>query len=67
MALVRSLRDACLVRQVAVRTLILHDDLGLAKQPSSYPTLPDVQRFRPSRFAPASAPAARLSRLYQAA
>ena len=56
MALVRSLRDSCLVRQVAVRTLVLHDDLGLVKQPSLYPTLPDVRRFRPRRFAPAGAP-----------
>ena len=51
MALVRSLRDARLVRKVAVRTLVLHDDLGLVKQPASYPSLPDVQRFRPARFA----------------
>ena len=52
MALVRSLRDARLVRTVAVRTLVLHDELGLVKQPTLYPTLPDVQRFRPARFAP---------------
>ncbi len=58
MALVRSLRDSRIVRQVAVRTLVLHDDLGLAKQPTGYPTLPDVRRFRPTRFAPAAAPAA---------
>ena len=58
MALVRSLRDARIVRQVAVRTLVLHDDLGLAKQPTRYSTLPDVRRFRPARFAPAAAPAA---------
>ncbi len=58
MALVRSLRDSRIVRQVAVRTLVLHDDLGLAKQPTLYPTLPDVRRFRPARFAPAAARAA---------
>ena len=55
MALVRSLRDSRIVRQVAVRTLVLHDDLGLAKQPTLYPILPDVRRFRPARFASASA------------
>ncbi|MGI4808948.1 MAG: hypothetical protein ACRYF2_12685, partial [Janthinobacterium lividum] len=32
--------------------------LGLAKQPTRYPTLPDVRRFRPARFVPAAAPAA---------
>ena len=58
MALVRSLRDTRIVRQVAVRTLVLHDDLGLVKQPSAYPTLPDVQRFRPARFVPTGAPTA---------
>ncbi len=58
MALVRSLRDSRLVRQVAVRTLVLHDDLGLVKLPSLYPTLPDVRRFRPRRFAAAAAPTA---------
>ena len=62
-ALVRSLRDARLVRVVAVRLLALHDDLGLVKQPTPYPTLPDVQRFRPARFAPAGA----VPRLRQAA
>jgi hypothetical protein len=58
MALVRSLRDTRLVRQVAVRTLVLHDDLGLVNQPTFYPTLPDVRRFRPACFAHAGAPAA---------
>ncbi len=61
------LTDTRIVRQVAVRTLVLHDDLGLVKQPSSYPTLPDVQCFRPARFAPAGAPAARTPRLRHAA
>ncbi len=63
MALVRSLRDARLVRTVAVRLLALHDELGLVKQPTLYPALPDVQRFRPARFAPAGA----VPRLRQAA
>lgn len=58
MALVRSLRDARLVRTVAVRALVLHDDLGLVKQPTPCPDLPDVRRFRPARFAPAAALAA---------
>ncbi len=55
MALVRSLRDRRRVRQVAVRTLILHDDLGLTKGITAYPTLPDVQRLRPARFPPIAA------------
>ena len=50
MALVRSLRDRRQLRQVAVRTLILHDDLGLTKGTTAYPTLPDVHRLRPVRF-----------------
>ncbi len=55
MALVRSLRDSRIVRQVAVRTLVLHDDLGLVKQPTLYPILPDVRRFRSACFASAGA------------
>ncbi len=43
-AIVRSLRDGRR-RVVAIRTLIVHDDLGLAKEPTPYPTLPDVARF----------------------
>ncbi len=50
MALVRSLRDRRKLRQVAVRTLILHDELGLTKGATAYPTLPDVHRLRPVRF-----------------
>jgi hypothetical protein len=50
MALVRSLRDRRLLRQIAVRTLILHEDLGLTKGVTAYPTLPDVHRLRPTRF-----------------
>jgi hypothetical protein len=38
-ALVRSLRDGR-IRKIAVRTLILHDDLGMCKQATKYPSLP---------------------------
>lgn len=51
LALVRSLRDRRIVRRVSVRTLIAHDDLGLWKEPTAYPALPDVQRVRPPRCA----------------
>ena len=50
MALLRSLRDRRQLRRVAVRTLILHDDLGLTKGTTATPTLPDVHRLRPMRF-----------------
>jgi len=63
MALVRSMRDRRIIRQVAVRSLIVHEELGLWKQPIGYPTLPDVQRFKPSRFPRATAPSVRLARL----
>ena len=50
LALVRSLRDGR-IRKIAVRTLILHDDLGLCKEATEYPTLPAVSgcklRLRP--------------------
>ena len=49
MALVRSLRDRSRVQQVAVRILIVHDDLCLWREPTQYPTLPNVQRLRPNR------------------
>ncbi|WP_024882379.1 hypothetical protein [Methylosinus sp. LW3] len=39
LALVRSLRDGR-IRKIAVRTLILHDDLGMCKEATAYPTLP---------------------------
>jgi hypothetical protein len=39
MALVRSLRDGRR-RRVAIRTLILHEDEGLRRDPSTYPDLP---------------------------
>ena len=56
LAVVRSLRDGR--RQtVAVRLLVLHDDLGLSKGIAAYPTLPDLQLYhhrpRTSRPAPA--------------
>lgn len=54
MAVVRSLSDRRIARQVSVRTLIVHDDLGLWKQPTSSPSLPDLRRFRPARFAQAA-------------
>lgn len=45
MAVVRSLRDGrC--RTVAVRLLVLHDDLGLTKGTAAYPTLPDLRFYR---------------------
>jgi hypothetical protein len=56
MALVRSLRDRSRVQKVAVRTLIVHDDLCLWKEPTQYPTLPDTLRHKPARMA---APASR--------
>ena len=63
MALVRSLRDRRIVRQVPVHTLIVHDDLGLSKGPAAYPTLPDLRRFRPGRCRPVQvAPAPRRGR-----
>ena len=45
MAVVRSLRDGRR-RIVAVRLLVLHDDLGLAKGIAGYPTLPDMRLYR---------------------
>ena len=45
MAVVRSLRDGRR-RTVAVRLLVLHDDLGLAKGSAAYPTLPDLRLYR---------------------
>ena len=45
MAVVRSLRDGHR-RTVAVRLLVLHDDLGLAKGIAAYPTLPDLRLYR---------------------
>lgn len=54
MALVRSLRDRRRVEQVAVRLLILHDDLGLYGEMPHYPTLPDVRRYRPALYAKAA-------------
>ncbi len=45
MAVVRSLRDGR-QRTVAVRLLLLHDDLGLTKGVANYPTLPDLRFYR---------------------
>jgi len=45
MAVVRSLRDGR-QRSVSVRLLILHDDLGLTKGTTAYPTLPDLRFYR---------------------
>ena len=47
MAVVRSLRDGRR-QEVAVRTLELHDDLGLWKEPTAYPSLPDLRFHRRS-------------------
>ena len=53
MAVVRSLRDGRR-QQVAIRILQLHDDLGLTKQPTRYPSLPDLRFYRrQARFQPA--------------
>jgi len=49
-ALVRSLRDRRCVRRVSVNLLVAHDDLGLWKEPTTYPTLPDAARFCPARL-----------------
>ena len=46
MALVRSLRDHSHIQEVAVRTLIVHDDLCLWKEPTQYPTLPNTSRHQ---------------------
>jgi len=51
MALVRSLRDRSRVREVGVRSLIVHDDLSLWKEPTHYPTLPNTSRHKPGRKA----------------
>jgi hypothetical protein len=48
MAIVRSLRDGR-ERQVAVRTLILHDDEGLVRQPSLYRPSPICASGRAGR------------------
>lgn len=48
MALVQSLRDGR-IRKLPVRLLILHDDLGLWKQPTEYPSLPRRARADVSR------------------
>jgi len=45
LAVVRSLRDGR-QRTVAVRLLQLHDELGLTKGITRYPTLPDLRFYR---------------------
>lgn len=45
-ALVRSLRDQRQVRRVSVHLLIVHEDLGLWKEPTRYPSLPDLSLYR---------------------
>ena len=45
MAVVRSLRGGRR-RTVAVHLLLLHDDLGLTKGFTGYPTLPDMRLYR---------------------
>jgi len=32
-------------RQVSIRILIVHDDLGLTREPMRYPSLPDMRRY----------------------
>ena len=44
-AVVRSLRDGRR-RTVAIRVLVLHDDLGLTMQPTIYPSLPDLSLYQ---------------------
>lgn len=55
MAVVRSLGDGQR-RQVAVRTLLIHEDEGLRRDPVTYPDLPNVCMKRPSGIS-ATAPA----------
>ena len=43
--IVRSLHSGRRI-QVSVRLLILHDDLGLTKGVTSYPTRPDIRLYR---------------------
>jgi len=45
MAVVRSLRDGRR-RTVAVRLLVLHEELGLTKGATAYPTLPNLRFYR---------------------
>jgi len=44
-AVVRSLRDGRR-RTVSVRLLILHEDLGLWREPNPYPAMPDLRLYR---------------------
>ncbi len=56
LAVVRSLRDGR-QRTVAVRLLLLHDDWGLTKGTSAYPTLPDMRLYRCRPRQPGPTPA----------
>ena len=47
MAILRSLRDGR-GRVIAARTLQLHEELGLLRQPMTYPLLPDLRFYRAS-------------------
>ena len=49
-AVVRSLRDGRR-RRIAVRSLILHEEHGLAREPCRYPDLPDLRFYRGSPWA----------------
>jgi hypothetical protein len=51
MAIVRSLRDGRR-RTIAVRVLVLHEDVGLRQDPATYPDLPNASHgTRPARLA----------------
>jgi len=45
-ALVRSLRDRRVVRRISVHLLIVHEDLGLWKELTRYPSLSDLSLYR---------------------
>ena len=56
-AVIRSLRDGRR-ETVAVRTVLLHEELGLTKGVPAYPTLPDLRFYRAPRTTPAKVAAA---------
>jgi hypothetical protein len=50
----RLLRDGCR-RTIAVRILVLHEDVGLRRDPATYPDLPNASRgTTPARLARAA-------------
>lgn len=53
-AIVRSLRDGSR-REVAVRLLQLHDDMGLTQGTTACPTLPDLRFYRAGKSVPRAA------------